>query len=218
MAALSPKQLDDLAVWLEAGGSLCVVAPLARLDERPYGVPEPPREHAPWDPRPHSNAIPTARVGQAADAPGKPPPDRPSRFSSARRKLGRCVNSRSAPSCQRRRGHLPAAEWSRGQPVSGAFECSNNPPIRTWGRRPKPGCFRATEVGRQQCAIQQRLFQSLPRSTRMIPYKLVGPPRHLGVFILLAGPGEWFALGWLRRRRWTSGDFPSSSPLDPRIF
>ena len=40
----------------------------------------------------------------------------------------------------------------------------------------------------------------------MIPLPVVAAI--LGAFVLLVGPGEWFVLGWLRRRRWTWFTFP----------
>ena len=55
--------------------------------------------------------------------------------------------------------------------------------------------------------IQQYLRNLLlPQSTRLIPMPVVAAI--LGAFVLIVGPGDWFVLGWLRRRRWTWLTFP----------
>jgi hypothetical protein len=55
--------------------------------------------------------------------------------------------------------------------------------------------------------VQSRLLANLPHSARIIPIPVVSAI--VGVFVLLVGPGEWFVLGWLRRRRWTWVTFPA---------
>ena len=47
---------------------------------------------------------------------------------------------------------------------------------------------------------QSQLLENLPRSAQMIPLSVA--TAILGVFVVLIGPGEWYVLGWLRRRRW----------------
>lgn len=45
-----------------------------------------------------------------------------------------------------------------------------------------------------------------PGAPRQLPLALVAGV--LGLLLVLVGPGDWFALGWLRRRRWTWFLFP----------
>jgi hypothetical protein len=51
------------------------------------------------------------------------------------------------------------------------------------------------------------LLAHLPNNlARSVPFPILFAI--LGGFVLLVGPGEWFVLGWLRRRRWTWLTFP----------
>ena len=55
------------------------------------------------------------------------------------------------------------------------------------------------------------MSELLPRDARLIPLPVLGAM--LGAFLLLIGPGEWFGLGAIRRRRWTWITFPISTAI-----
>jgi hypothetical protein len=179
-AALTEKQLDSLATWVEAGGSLCVV-PSAPLNA----------EHlaflnvlaaAPGEP-----AAVTLDPGSALTIHGGP-------MLFRRPGLGRLVIAQEGPGSE---ADLTSPPWKR---VSSFLAKARAEPSRSPTRQ-----YRYYEVDRFS-EIQGALFAQLPRTSRMIPLPVVGAI--LGAFVLAVGPGEWFILGRLRRRRWTWITFP----------
>ncbi len=188
LAALSEKQLAQLAAWVEAGGSLCV-APGKTL-----AAPQLAFLNALASP---ADAEPALRVG---------PEDkviRPNESIIFRRPgLGRLMLMWEplADEAELKTPLTQRAAWFLAQVQSEYLDkpASLHGGIwQNWFSRPQE---RANE-------IQERLFELLPKSSRMIPLPVLGAI--LGVFVLIAGPGEWFVLGLLRGRRWTWLTFPA---------
>ena len=188
LAALSEKQLAQLAAWVEAGGSLCV-APDEKL-----AAPQLAFLNALASP---AEAAPALRAG----------PDgkviRPNEAIVYRRPgLGRLVLTWEPPVNEpgRETAATHRAAWVLAQVQSQYLDQPDRVQREILQYRPAQRNERARE-------IQERLFDLLPRSSRAIPLPVLAAI--LGVFVLLAGPGEWFVLGWLRRRRWTWVTFPA---------
>jgi hypothetical protein len=55
-------------------------------------------------------------------------------------------------------------------------------------------------------SVRDALGRLTPETTRLIPRSAI--VAILGFFVLVVGPGEWFVLGWMRRRRFTWITFP----------
>lgn len=54
--------------------------------------------------------------------------------------------------------------------------------------------------------VDQLLMKLMPHSMRVMPLGLM--MMLLGVYVLVIGPGDYFGLGWIRRRKWTWVLFP----------
>ena len=190
LTALTPRQLDDLAVWVEAGGSL-LVAPPERLD----------KEHVDFLNRLAGSPANPAPIGRNADG----TIIRPSIVQTTalqdnsllfhRAGLGRCVVAFEVPAEEDRlmgKQEWMSATYFLAHLNTGEDEARN---------------LRSQFNGYYLSAlIEQRLVQSLPRTMRMIPLPVLSGI--LGAFVMLVGPGEWLVLGRLRRRRWTWITFP----------
>jgi hypothetical protein len=188
LAALTPRQLHDLTVWVEAGGSLLVVVP-ERLDG----------EHTDFlNHLAGSHAEPTL-IGRNVDG----TVIRPSIVQTTalqdnsllfrRVGLGRCAIAFDVPADEDRLMTKP--EWFSIVRFLAHMNTGEGGSLQ----------WRSNESA-LSAVIQQRLVQSLPRTMRMIPLPVLSGI--LGAFVVLVGPGEWFVLGRLRRRRWTWITFP----------
>jgi hypothetical protein len=191
LAALGEKQLADLTTWVEAGGSLCVVAPSAVDAQHVAFLND--LAASPRNPAPLAGTSTGAVVRSANDqaAPASNPA-----FLFRRPKLGRFVLAFQAPADE-----AAAAEpgWMKATNFLAHSEVNDLIDLHAYDAR-------HYGMTNRNALVEQWLMTSLPRSTRVIPRSLVLSV--LTVFVVMAGPGEWFLLGWLRRRRWTWVTFP----------
>jgi hypothetical protein len=191
LAALSERQLADLSIWVEGGGSLCVVAPSAV--DAPHLAFLNGLAASPGDPTPFvgtsTGTVVRSNTAQTAAAPNQA-------FLFRRAKLGRFVLAFQAPADEAALsdpGWMKATHFLAHSDAAGLINLQSQD-----GRR-----YPATN---RNYLVEQSLMNHLPRSTRVIPRSLVLSV--LTVFVVMAGPGEWFLLGWLRCRRWTWTTFP----------
>lgn len=179
LAALSEKQLADLATWVEAGGSLSLVAvrdlkPEHRAFLQRLALPEDDASNG------NVSILRRAGLGRVALLPVSPTGEdqlMSEPWTTATYYLAHTDSANRSASVEAasRRGYNFSSGWYYEY---GAFN-----------------------------EIEQHLLQALPRSARVIPLPILGAI--LLVFILLVGPGEWFVLGRLRRRVWTWATFPA---------
>ncbi|HEX8295443.1 MAG TPA: hypothetical protein VF593_04035 [Chthoniobacteraceae bacterium] len=191
--ALREKQLAALAVWVEAGGSLCVIS----------SEPIPP-EHLAW-----LNRLASTRNNLApftVDDSGHLKSEA-AKLIFSRAGLGRLVVATEFPPDETA---LATAEWRRANAFLWKFRHGIASAISSGGRWNIPEEPRSNAQPRQtkrggvlQSFFGARLF---PESARLIPIQVIAGI--LALFVLAVGPGEWFVLGWLRRRRWTWITFP----------
>jgi hypothetical protein len=187
LGVLEERQLAQLAMWVEGGGSLCV-KPEGRLGPEHLaflnsliGAPES---------RP---AVLLAPGGKAFSPRGD--------FVYHRAGLGRLAIVFDTPASE---AESLAPEWRR------------TTHFLAQARSPSRLLFQSASAAQRfsgqnnsmssLAAVRERLMKLLPRSSRMIPLPVIASI--LAVFVLLVGPGEWLVLGRLRRRRWTWFTFP----------
>jgi hypothetical protein len=202
-ARLRAKQLAALARWTEAGGSLCVIAGGALDDEhlRFFNQFAAPARTAP--------AFSLDASGRLVN-PGET-------VWMWRTELGRIVVAEKSPA----NSSDSAGTWaeaahflwklpSDAEPLdSGSVRLSPIGAAQLGTTRPRPAVpiRQSGNIDEQRRdAIRRYLNNLLPQSTRLIPLPVVGAI--LGAFVLLVGPGDWYVLGWLKRRRWTWLTFP----------
>ncbi len=187
-ALLREKQLAALTRWVEAGGSVCVL-PAAGLKD----------EHVRFldafadakNPAP-THLSETGEWQPADDAPGR-------RYAG----LGRVVIARR-PGDDALRGddwqRAAAFLWKMRGTISAQFLAgtASLPPKIAWEEQ--------QEASTRRERIDKFLQPLLPLSTRLIAPGTIA--LILGGFLLVVGPLDWFALGALRRRRWTWIVFP----------
>ena len=200
-ARLREKQLAALARWIEAGGRLCVVAGSGLSDDHLRFLDQ-------------FSATPAApsvfgldQRGQLTIADGD--------LRMLRAELGRIVVTTKPPQTA---AEASATAWTdasaflwkfpeetqlavsgtRHLSPIGAAQLGQPPARKNWQQRD------SHEQRREK--LRQYLRNLLPQSTRLIPKSVVAAI--LGAFVLIVGPGDWFVLGWLKRRRWTWLTFP----------
>ena len=188
---LRAKQLAALAAWVNAGGSVCIVAG-GKMDDE------------------HLNFLNTLAATGANPAPFQL--DALSWLSGpgvslVHAGLGRCVVAIKTPDTD-----LDSAEWRRAAAFLWKYRMSQLDYASshgTWMGEADPLKYRRevhNESGERAREIQRFTSTLLPQSTRLIPPSVV--VLILGTFVILVGPGDWFVLGWLRRRRFTWIVFP----------
>ncbi|WP_131989598.1 hypothetical protein [Chthoniobacter flavus] len=191
LAALGEKQLADLTTWVEAGGSLCVVAPSA------------------------VDAQHIAFLNNLAASPGNSTPLAGTSTGAVVRSTHDEVTPAASPAFLFRRPQLgcfvlafqaPTDEAAAGE--SGWVKATHFLAHSEATDLIDPQAYAAKHYGttNRNAIVERWLMTHLPRSTRVIPRSLVLSV--LTIFVVMAGPGEWFVLGWLRRRRWTWFTFP----------
>lgn len=189
LAALREQQLADLATWVEAGGSLCVAAPFA-IDP----------EHLAFLNRlaassSHPTPLlrdPDGKLALSADrenTSAQLPP-----FFFRRPGLGRFVLTSQAPTDE---GATDEPGWRKATHF--LAHSNSEEPV-------DPQAFDVSVAVYRTALVERLLMENLPKTARIIPLPLLLTV--FTVFIVMAGPGEWFVLGWLRRRRWTWLTFP----------
>lgn len=188
LALLREKQLAVLTRWVEAGGSVCVLAAGGLKDEHVRFLdgfanaknPAPTRlsESGEWRPAEPAPRRHRAGLGRVVIAP-RPAADA----------LGGGEWRRSA-----------AFLWKmRGSITEGFLSGTASLPSKiVWSEGP--------EASNRRQRIDELLQPLLPRSTRLIAPGTIA--LILGGFLLVVGPLDWFVLGALRRRRWTWVVFP----------
>ncbi|MEP6667649.1 MAG: hypothetical protein ABJF10_00765 [Chthoniobacter sp.] len=192
LAALSEKQLTDLAIWVEAGGSLCLALPrdlkgehIAFINRLAASQPG----SASFDRAPDGTLV--RPIGAVSSSRATSP------ILFRRAGLGRVAVAFTLPASE---GELMTDSWIKAT----HFLAHSN----SWAR-----VLTAEEIARWPFdssllgAMQGELVKALPYTARMIPLPVI--VTILGVFVLLIGPGEWLILGRLHRRRWTWATFPA---------
>jgi hypothetical protein len=190
---LREKQLAALARWVEGGGSLCVIA---------GGVIG--EDHLRFLNQLCGKAdFALDELGHLAAPAGT--------LKMIRAELGRLVVAANGPEGIRVGG---PTVWTDATSFLWKLPPGTHPslpegadPADIAGPTPRP-MPRVPELDANQRrnAIQQFLNNLLPESTRLIPLPVVAGI--LGAFVLIVGPGDWFVLGWIKRRRWTWLTFP----------
>ncbi len=187
-ALLREKQLAALTRWVEAGGSLCVL-PGRGLKE----------EHVRF-----LNGFASGKDAapfQITDTGEWRPTDGRPRLRHAG--LGRVVIAPHPGD-----DALGADDWRRAAAFLWKMRATISEQLLAgtqWGAAKTPWAEPKESQGRREQA-DQYLQQLLPRSTRLLAPGLIA--LLLGGFLFVVGPLDWFALGALRRRRWTWIVFP----------
>lgn len=178
LAALSEKQLADLAAWVEAGGSLCVVSVRdLKAEHRAFLQ----RLSLPADEdamKAQPSFLRRAGLGRVAMINAAAPSEdqllsQPWGTATYYLAHADVTNRHAATDAASRRGYTPSAWYY--------------------------------EYGTLN-EMEQLLLLALPHRARLIPMPVLGTI--LVGFVLLIGPGEWLILGRLRRRVWTWITFP----------
>jgi hypothetical protein len=195
------KARAALARWVNAGGSLCVIAD--RTLEP--GHVEALNQLGSVDP--HWKALTTDESGQVK-VPGKMafsrvnfgrmavaselPPDDVEKVSTAWRRacvfLWRLAEAQADKVAQNGKWDLKPPDLKNVSPKQRA--------IRVVGRQPYP----------QSIEFELPAFELFPKSVRVIPLWVLATL--IGVFLILIGPVDWFLLGAIRRHRFTWLAFP----------
>ena len=188
---LRSKQLAALGAWVNAGGSVCIVAG-GKMDDEHLSFLNTLATTA-------ANPTPFQRDALSwLSGPG---------ISLVHAGLGRCVVAIKSPDAA-----LDAPEWRRAAAFLWKYNARRIDYAvahGNWVGESDPLRYRAElthETGARARDIQQFTTTLLPQSARLIPPSVV--VLILGTFVVLIGPGDWFVLGWLRRRRFTWIVFP----------
>ena len=210
-AAVNGKQLAALARWVEAGGSVGVCAD-GRLEDR----------HIAFLNRLGGSENPVTPFALNPDGvltrgtPAKPGAD--PRTDAAKRNpillrpgLGRAFVASDSGSTEKafdRNEWRAAVAWlwkfrdseQREVARTGSWSKGFVSEHRSWRGGPD-----ASELPTVWSAAAG--FNALtPGAPRQMPFSLIALV--LGVLLVATGPADWFALGWIRRRRWTWIAFP----------
>lgn len=202
LSAMSEKQLTALARWAEAGGSVGICTDAA-LDDR----------HVAFLNRLAASEIPVIRFALdpngslmrdgAGSGVGKVP-------ILLRPGLGRAfvaTDAGSSPKAFDRNEWRAAVAWLWKLRDSEQREVART---GTWSKdflRGNQGWRGPDEIELSSIWSAAAGFNALtPGAPRQMPLGVVALV--LGTLLIVAGPADWFALGWLRRRRWTWIAFP----------
>jgi hypothetical protein len=200
LAKLRPRQLDALLVWVRAGGSLCVFVDSAL-----------PQTHGDWLNEVTGRDPTEPAFLRAPDGVLLPAEDRFAGLSQHHLDLGRAVTVLGNPA-------LPEDQWK--QAVLFLWKVREDrrrlaQQGRLWKLESRamdnnfvmPATLEPERIW-QQSDLTKML---LPDSVRGLPLSTVG--LLLAVFLLVISPGDYYLLGWLKRRRWTWILFPCLSLL-----
>lgn len=195
-AAANAKQLAALARWVDAGGSVGICA-VARIEDR----------HIAFLDRLGASELPPVRFttdpnGALTRGAGAPILLRPG--------LGRAfvaVDPGSTPKAFERNEWRAAVGWLWRLRESEQHEVATT---GTWSKdflrqhrgRGGPDGYVLSSIWGAAAGFDELT----PGAPRRMPLGVVALV--LGALLLVAGPVDWFALGWLRRRRWTWFAFP----------
>ncbi|MEQ1854681.1 MAG: hypothetical protein ABMA01_24195, partial [Chthoniobacteraceae bacterium] len=201
-AATNEKQLTALARWAEAGGSVGICTD-AKLDER----------HVAFLNRLGASEVPAFRFALepngsltrdgAGPGIGKVP-------LLLRPGIGRAfvtTDAGSNPKAFERNEWRAAVAWLWKLRESEQREVART---GSWSKdflRGNQGWRGPDEIELSSIWSAAAGFNALtPGAPRQMPLGVVALV--LGALLIVAGPADWFALGWLRRRRWTWVAFP----------
>ncbi|MCE9611367.1 MAG: hypothetical protein K8R23_14320 [Chthoniobacter sp.] len=188
LAQLRERQLAALIRWVEAGGSLCVLPGRGLKDG-----------HAEFL-RTLTAATPAAvgSIGESGEWQGDDAQPRLLHVG-----LGRVVLARHPEN-----GVFASDEWKRAAGFLWRMRRSiSEQMIGGSGWSPeRVEWLESSEDGKRRNRLGSYLQTLLPTSTRLISPGVLA--LILGGFLVAVGPGDWFLLGALRRRRWTWVVFP----------
>jgi len=233
LAELKESQLKPLLEWVEAGGSLCLVPGSAGLKD--YHANFLNRAAHSSDSDPQFVVDPSGRLmgPSAKDEPAGDDAGRDDHESSAllrrhglgriaiirgrldRLLTGRETDVRTMLAFLWKMRHDRLADFLD----AGTFLVKSDRPVD----EPKPGeegwqnrdfnvsyaQLRPKDKQLAQLPLQsgdQLLTRLMPEGLRVVPMSLIGVI--LIVYVLLIGPGDWFVLGAIKRRKWTWFTFP----------
>ena len=189
-ALLREKQLAALTRWIEAGGSLCVLPGRGLKDEHLRFL----------------NAFVTGKNPapfQITDT-GEFVSISEPRFR--RVGLGHVIVS-SRPAAEA----LVGDDWQRVAAFLWKIRGASSPDFFSGSAWSLPMELRASTsaTDAMNASLERYLQTLLPRNTHLISPRLLA--LILTGFLIVVGPLDWFALGFLRRRRWTWIIFPLAS-------
>ena len=189
-ALLREKQLTALTRWVEAGGSLCVLPGRGLKDEHVRFL----------------NAFASAKAPapfQITDTGEFVPISEP---RMRRAGLGHVVVS-SRPAAET----LVGDDWQRVAAFLWKIRGASSPDFFSGSRwsLPMDAGVSAKDSNAVRAALERYLQTLLPQNTHLISPRLI--VLILAGFLIVVGPLDWFALGVVRRRRWTWIIFPLAS-------
>ncbi len=189
---LRQRQLDSLVQWVEAGGNVFIV-----------GAGQLSPDHFRALQRVVASALGGAKLER--DGAGRLLPTTDP-IIRARAELGRCVLAAQPPS---RPGDFAREEWRETAAFLWRISEAGMDQIRRGERRIGPADGNIINSWQWSRTVTESLQTLFPANVRMLPLGVIAGL--LAGFVLAVGPGEWFVLGWLRRRRWTWLVFPLST-------
>jgi len=230
LAELKESQLKTILEWVEAGGSLCLVPGHVVLKDYHASFLNRAARYGDSDPRfvidPGGRLMPPGTQDEGTSDKGEHATSallRPlglGRIAIVRGKLDRLFNG---PAADLRK--MTAFLWKLRRDrlaeflESGSFLVKSEVPVdepkqgeNEWqGRNFNVSYANLRLKDRQLASLplqsgDQLLTRLMPEGLRVVPMSLIGVI--LIVYVLLIGPGDWFALGAIKRRKWTWITFP----------